>query len=172
MAKKKKVWTAAARKAWRAKMVAAMAAKRGRRRKKNPTKEQVKSAAKKIAKRAAALAWRATKGTARVAGRAAGAAGRSAAADVKAAICRPRGQNPHRRKRRRNPHPGARVVRPGSVVLRAQRGTERLYYDGRFFSSKNRAHIFPSVQGAAIVGRAMLRKYPILRGYKLAVFRY
>jgi hypothetical protein len=170
MAKKKKVWTPAARTAWRAKMVAAMAAKR--RRKRNPTKEQVKSAAKKLAKRAASLAWKTAKGSARVAGRAAGAAGRSAAADVKAAICRPRGTNPHRRKRRRNPHPGARVVRKGAIVLRAQRGTQRLYYDGKFFSSKNRAHIFPSVQGAAIVGRAMLNKYPILRGYKLTVFRY
>ncbi len=169
----KKVWTQAMRKAFAAKMKAARAAKGGkRRRRRNPTKQQVKDAAKKMAKRAASLAWKTAKGSARVAGRAARAAGRSAAQDVKAAICRPRSQNPHRRKRRRNPGSGARVVRPGAVILRAQRGTERLYYDGRFFSSKNRAHVFPSVQGAAIVGRAMLRKYPILRGYKLAVFRY
>jgi hypothetical protein len=78
---KKKVWTQAARKAFARKMKAARAAKRRR----NPRKE---STAKRLAKRAGALAWAATKSTAKVGGRAAKAGAKAAAAEVKASICR------------------------------------------------------------------------------------
>lgn len=91
----KKVWTAAARKAFALKMKRARAAKgTTRRRRRNPTKAQVKEAAKKIAKKAASLAWAGTKRTARFGGRVAKAGAKAAAAEVKASICRPRAKNP------------------------------------------------------------------------------
>jgi methionyl-tRNA formyltransferase len=176
----KKVWTKAARKAFAAKMKAARAARaavsrtvprgRRRRRKKNPTKEQVSNAAKKIAKKAASIAWRTARFSGRVAGRTARSAARTAAAEVKASICRPRGANPRKRRRRRNPGV-VRYHRRGAIVLRAQQGHTRLYYDGRHFSSKNRAAEFSSVEAAAIVGRRLLKTYPVLRHYKVAVYK-
>ena len=103
----KKVWTAAARKAFAAKMKRARAiaglkrvdkafgqAKRRfkYRRRKNPTKAEVKAAAAKIAKAAGKLAWRGAKLTGRIGRESAKAAAR----EVKASICRPRAANPKR----------------------------------------------------------------------------
>ena len=184
----KKVWTAAARKAFAAKMKRARAAKRGRR--KNPTKAQVKDAAARIGRAAAKLAWRGAKLT----GRAGKAGAKAAAAEVKASICRVRKPNPKRwtaaaraafarRMARYRKHPKRKAIRrrrsnPFRVVIKAvpkgeYRGKRRknpttpLYYDGKNFSSvRSRRKTFSSVQPAEVVARQLLHRYPVLKkGY-------
>lgn len=159
----KKVWTAAARKAFAAKMKAARLAKGGRRRRKNPTKEQVKAAAKSIAKKAAALAWRGAKAAGRTTARAGKAAARSAAADVKASICRTRATNPKRRHRRRNPASGFVIVaRPRNLG-----GAENsLVWDGKKFSRNASPVIYPTRQAAVNAGQDLYQLRKIKRSWR------
>lgn len=189
--KKKKVWISAARAAFARKMKAARAAKGGRRRRKNPTKEQVKSAAAKLAKRAGALAWAATKSTAKLGGRAAKAGAKAAAAEVKASICRQK--NPKRRKvqkwtaskraafarrmamyrtgaprrRARNPKRMKGAIR--KIFILAEKGREKLWYNGAHFANQSKAVYFDSIEKAKKKAHALIAQYPVLKKYAVSL---
>lgn len=82
------------------------------------------------------------------------------------AVCTASFKRAGKRVRRRNAK-GYRMRRGHYLV--AVRGGSRLYYDGRNFSNKGSARLFPSVDGAKAIGRQLARKYPVLRSYKLYV---
>jgi hypothetical protein len=187
MARKvKKVWTPAARAAFARKMKAARLAKRGRR--KNPKE----SKAKRLARKAGALAWAATKSTARVGGRAAKAGAKAAAAEVKASICRQK--NPKRRRRgkvwtsamraafaakmakyrkhpkrarRRRANPVKGAVR--KIFILAEKGKTRLWFNGAHFSNRVKAVSFSSLEKAKAKAHALLRQFPVLKSYHLSL---
>lgn len=190
MAKKKKVWTLAMRKAFAVKM--AKYRKAPRRRKRNPTKEQVKSAAAKLAKRAGALAWAATKSSAKFGGRVAKASAKAAAKEVKDSICRQK--NPKRRKmtkwtasaraafaRRMAKYRKAPKARPRmknrramtgtkrKVFILAQNGREKLWYNGAHFSNQSKAVYFDSIEKAKKKAHALLKQYPVLEKYSVSL---
>jgi hypothetical protein len=175
---KKKVWTQAARKAFARKMKAARAAKRRR----NPRKE---STAKRLAKRAGALAWAATKSTAKVGGRAAKAGAKAAAAEVKASICR--AKNPKRRrakvwtkaaraafarkmaKYRQHPKRARRRNPIKKIFILAEKGRTKLWFNGAHFSNRIKAVSFQTLESAKKKAHALLRQYPVLRQYHLSL---
>lgn len=54
-------------------------------------------------------------------------------------------------------------------MLLASRGGTVLRYDGRNFSARGRAKLFGTLLGAYRKGESLLRRYPVLRTYKLYV---
>jgi hypothetical protein len=163
---------------------------RARLRGKNPTKAQVKAAAGKLAKRAGALAWAATKGTARVAGKSAKAAAKTAAAEVKESICRPRRKNPKRKKvwtqamrvafarkmakyrkgpRRRLKNRRAISKRITKVFILAERNKKKLWFNGAHFSNRSKAVYFDSIEKAKKKAHELIRQFPILKNYAVSL---
>lgn len=63
----------------------------------------------------------------------------------------------------RNP----RRRRSHAAVLVAKRGSETLYYDGRHFTARGKRKFFGSLMAAYAKGEQLLKRYPILRTYRL-----
>lgn len=56
-------------------------------------------------------------------------------------------------------------------MLLATRGRTVLHWDGRNFTSRGRRKFFGTMAGAFTKGEELLRRHPVLRGYKLYVRR-
>lgn len=60
--------------------------------------------------------------------------------------------------------------RPLLFILTAKRGAgKKMHFDGKHFSERTRVKLFATAEAANKVGLALLRKFSILRGYKLKV---
>lgn len=153
-------------------------------RKTNPTKAQVKAAAGKLARVAGRLAWRGAK----LGGRTAKAGAKAAAAEVKASLCRPRAKNPKRkwtaamraafaRKMAKYRKPGRRRMKnrraiagaARKVFILAEKGNQKLWFNGAHFSNRSKAVHFSSVEKAKAKAQALIRQFPVLRSYAVSL---